>query len=163
MGYHFTIKRNELLTHITMWIFKWTFTILYWIKEARKFPTLFIWNSATGRTNLWLQKPDQWLTLQWGVEGLTENGCIYLDLGGGYTWRHMLCCCAQSLSHVWLCDPTDCSPPGSSVHGIVQARILDWAAISDFKGSSQPRDQIWISCLLHWQVDSLALNHLRCT
>ena len=35
----------------------------------------------------------------------------------------------QSLSHVRLCDPMDCSPPGSSVHGILQARILEWVAI----------------------------------
>ena len=38
------------------------------------------------------------------------------------------------------CDPMDCSPPGSSVHGILQARILEWVAIPFFKGSSQPRD-----------------------
>ena len=37
---------------------------------------------------------------------------------------------AQSLSHVRLCDPMDCSPPGSSVQGISQARILEWVAIS---------------------------------
>ena len=43
----------------------------------------------------------------------------------------------QSLSCVWtLCDPTDCSPPGSSVHGISLARILEWVAISYSKGSS---------------------------
>ena len=44
-----------------------------------------------------------------------------------------------------LCDPTDCSPPGSSVHGILQARILKWIAIPS-RGSSRPRDQTWISC-----------------
>ena len=42
----------------------------------------------------------------------------------------------QSLSHVRLCDPTDCSPPGSSVHGISQARILEWVAIFFSMGSS---------------------------
>ena len=36
----------------------------------------------------------------------------------------------QSLSHVRLCDPVDCSPPGSAVHGILQAGILEWVAIS---------------------------------
>ena len=36
----------------------------------------------------------------------------------------------KSLSHVRLCDPVDCSPPGSSVHGILEARILKWVAIS---------------------------------
>ena len=39
-----------------------------------------------------------------------------------------------------LCDPIDCSPPGSSVHGIFQARVLEWVAISFSRGSSQPRD-----------------------
>ena len=40
-----------------------------------------------------------------------------------------------------LRDPTDCSPPGSSVHGIFQARVLEWVAISFSQGSSQPRDR----------------------
>ena len=45
-----------------------------------------------------------------------------------------------------LCGPVDCSPPGSSVHGILQARILEWAAISFFRGSSPPRDRTQVSC-----------------
>ena len=44
-----------------------------------------------------------------------------------------------------LGDPMDCSPPGSSVHGIPQARILEWVAILFSRGSSQPRDQTWVS------------------
>ena len=40
-----------------------------------------------------------------------------------------------------LCDPMDCSPPGSYVHGILQARILEWVTIPSSRGSSQPRDQ----------------------
>ena len=44
-----------------------------------------------------------------------------------------------------LCDPVDCSPPGSSVHGILQARILKWVAISYSRGSSQPRDETRVS------------------
>ena len=44
-----------------------------------------------------------------------------------------------------LCDPVDCSPPGSSIHGILQARILEWVAISFSRGSSQPRDQTQVS------------------
>jgi len=42
----------------------------------------------------------------------------------------------------------DGSPPGSSVHGIFQARILEWVAISYSRGSSRPRDQTHISCIL---------------
>ena len=44
-----------------------------------------------------------------------------------------------------LCDPMDCSLPGSSVHGILQARILEWVAISFSRGSSQHRDQTRVS------------------
>ena len=60
------------------------------------------------------------------------------------------------LSCVWLfCDPVDCSPQDSSVHGISRARILQWVTISILKGSSQPRDQTCVSCFTggsfhHW-------------
>ena len=46
-----------------------------------------------------------------------------------------------------LCDPMDCSPPGSSVHGILEARILEWVAISFSRGSSWPRDWTLVSCI----------------
>ena len=45
------------------------------------------------------------------------------------------------------CDPLDCNPSDFSVHGISQARILKWVAISFSRGSSQPRDLIWVSCI----------------
>ena len=44
-----------------------------------------------------------------------------------------------------LCSPMDCSLPGSSVHRIFQARVLEWVAISFSRGSSQPRDRTWVS------------------
>ena len=46
-----------------------------------------------------------------------------------------------------LCNSMDRSPPGSSVHGILQARILEWITIPFSRGSSQPRDQTWVSCI----------------
>ena len=46
-----------------------------------------------------------------------------------------------------LCNPMDCSPPGSSVHGILQARILEWVAVPSSKGSFQPKDQTCVSCI----------------
>ena len=46
-----------------------------------------------------------------------------------------------------LCDPMDSSPPSFSVHGILQAGILKWVAISSSRGSSQPRDQTHGSCI----------------
>ena len=51
----------------------------------------------------------------------------------------------------------DCSPPGSSVPGILQARILEWLAMPSSRWSSQPRTNPCLFCLLHWQVDSLPL------
>ena len=71
--------------------------------------------------------------------------------------------CAKSLqSCLTLCDPTDYSPPCSSVHGILQARILEWVTMPSARGSFQPRDQTHISnlrllSLLHWQAGSLPL------
>ena len=50
----------------------------------------------------------------------------------------------QSLSGS-LCDPMDCSPSGSSVHGTLQARILEWVALPFYKGSSRPRDWTQVS------------------
>ena len=45
-----------------------------------------------------------------------------------------------------FCDPMDSSPPGFSVHGILQARILEWVAFPFSRGASQPRDQTWVPC-----------------
>ena len=56
------------------------------------------------------------------------------------------CMCAKSLGRVRLCDPTDCRPPGSSVHGTLQARTLEWVAMPSSRGSSPSRD---------WSPDSL--------
>ena len=62
-----------------------------------------------------------------------------------------------------LCNPMDCSPPGSSVHWILQARILEWVAVSFSRGSSQPSDQTHVfyigrGILYHcatWEAPSL--------
>ena len=57
-----------------------------------------------------------------------------------------LCCrCLAAKSRPTLCDPMNCSLPGSSIHGILQARILEWLAISFSKGTSPPRDQTSVS------------------
>ena len=47
-----------------------------------------------------------------------------------------VCVCSVAQSCLTLCNPTDCSPPGSSFHGIFQARILEWVAISYSRGFS---------------------------
>ena len=57
--------------------------------------------------------------------------------------NYNLCMCAKLLqSYPTLCDPVDCNPPGSSVHGIRQARILEWVAISSSRGSFLLMDQL---------------------
>ena len=53
--------------------------------------------------------------------------------------------CWVSVSCLTLCDPMDWSPPGSSVHGILQAIILEWVAMPSSRWSSQPRDQTQVS------------------
>ena len=61
---------------------------------------------------------------------------------------HCLLCCAKSLQLCpTLCNPVDYSLPVSSVHGILQARILKRVAIPSSRGSSQPRDRNWVSCI----------------
>ena len=64
------------------------------------------------------------------------------------TWARKLkvCVCLVTQSWLSLCDPMDCSLPGSSVYGIFQARILEWVAIPYSRGSSQYRDQTCITC-----------------
>ena len=81
----------------------------------------------------------------------TDLGVLSYQLWGLWRWKVYACVCARSLqSCPTLCDPMDCSPPGSSVHGILQGRILECVAMPSSRGSSQPRDQIYVSCLLHW-------------
>ena len=66
---------------------------------------------------------------------------IFLDQGS-----NCVCVCLLSpFNHVRLCEPVDYSPPGFSVHGILQARILEWVATPFSRGSSQPRGQPRVS------------------
>ena len=62
-----------------------------------------------------------------------------------YNNIHVHVCVSQSCPA--LCDPMDCSPPGSSVHGILQARILQWVTIPFSRGSSWPRNWTQVSCI----------------
>ena len=66
-------------------------------------------------------------------------------------WSHRIlhpssrCLCKSFQSCPTLCNPMDCSPPGSSVHEILQVRILEWVAVASCRGSSQPRDRTHVS------------------
>ena len=67
----------------------------------------------------------------------------------GWTGHVYYCCLVTELCPT-LWDPIGCSLPGSSIHGIFQVRILEWAAISFSRGSFQPRQQSWTSCMGRW-------------
>ena len=69
------------------------------------------------------------------IESLIDEIISYIFRKQSYILRLFL------IITVTLCDPLDCSLPGSSVHGISQARILEWVAISFSRGSYQPRDR----------------------
>ena len=95
----------------------------------------------------------------------TENSYLAPNVSSVPVWQpcepSITCvlCCAQLLQLcLTLCSPLDYSPPGSSVHGILQARMLEWVAMPFSRGSSQPRDWTGVSYInLHWQVRSLPL------
>ena len=68
------------------------------------------------------------------LEVYMYTGCTYTYM---YMYMYMLYVCSKLLqSRLTLCDPIDHSPPGSSVHWISQARILEWVAMPYLKGSS---------------------------
>ena len=69
----------------------------------------------------------------------TSDGFVKIKQNGAHEalWLVMQ---PNAQSRPSLCDPADSSPPGSSVHGISQARLLEWVSISFSRGSSQPRD-----------------------
>ena len=68
--------------------------------------------------------------------------------------------CVHAQSRPSLCDPMDCSQPGSSVHGIFQASVLEWVAIPFSRGSSTQGSNPCLLHLLQWQADSLPLHYL---
>ena len=85
---------------------------------------------------LWMNTKVSLYPWNGALNNISGWGC-----GGG------LCVCSVSLLCLTLCDPMDCSLPGSSVHGISQARILEWVAIPFPRGSSWSRDWTWVSCI----------------
>ena len=84
-----------------------------------------------------------------GLSGLSPTCWQNCLSERGFCTLVMVCCCCCSVPQLCStpCDPKDCSLPGSSVHGISQARILEWVAILFPRGSSQPRDWTHISSL----------------
>ena len=85
-----------------------------------------------------------------GLLGVNADGDLKLKSQCSFTIPKILGLSKWSeaaQSYLTLCDPMDCSLPGSSLHGILQARVLGWVAISFSRGSSRPRDQTQVSCI----------------
>ena len=89
----------------------------------------------------WSFQVDSWTLLE---QFSFLDSCLVVDLCQG---MEVGVPSVQSLSRVWLCNPMNCSSPGSSVHGIFQARTLEWIAMSLVRGSYRPRDWAWVSCI----------------
>ena len=70
---------------------------------------------------------------------LLSSPCSYFLLCPTWKWKW------SRSAEPTLRDPMDCSPPGSSIHGIFQARVLEWVVISFSRGSSPPSDRTWVS------------------
>ena len=96
---------------------------------------------------------DNLLKLYENVFDFRKYTLKYLGLKGKIS---LVSVCARAQLCLTLCNPMDCSSPGSSVHEISQARMLEWVAISFSSGFSWPRVQTHISLyILHWQAGSL--------
>ena len=96
------------------------------------FPTWLNWRIKIISTSIKKNFFQIYKTIQVRINNYTDSLC---------------CCCLVAKSCPTLCDLMDCSPPGSSVCGISQARILEWVAILFSRGFFWPRDQIQASCL----------------
>ena len=118
---------------------------------------------TTGRRLLWSAEWDQQREVprpprEGGILMREQHLVTEKPASGGQGCR--ACMRAKSLqSCPTLCNPIDWSLAGSSIHGILQARILEWVAKSSSRGSSQLRHHtcIYYLCLLHWQMGSLPL------
>ena len=88
----------------------------------------------------------QWYNNSYPLEKeKSENNC-WQESGEILTFIHCGCTCAQSVQSCRpLCGPMDWSPQDSSVHGIFQARVLEWVSVSSSRGFSPPRDWTCVS------------------
>ena len=97
------------------------------------------WLYSDSKGKLETDKPLQ----EWKFKSISPSPSLNQD----YMVLLELPVCVRAQSHLTLCDPMDCSLPGTSVPGIFQARILEWVAISFSRASFWPRDGIHLSCI----------------
>ena len=115
--------------------------------------------------NYWFNFFNRYRPIQMSVSSYVSF--VRLCLSKNWAISSFLFCGHESESEVAqsclsLCDPMDSSPPFSSDHGILQARMLEWVAISFSRGSSRPRDRTRVSCIIgrHFTVWTIPFNVL---
>ena len=121
---------NCIYSRSVPWI---TMTDLGRTKNLLSCPMISLWDNLTNFLGF---KP---YTLWINMYFFLQNDSSFLSMD--------VYCVLVTQSCLTLCDPTDCSPLGSSVHRISQARILQWVAFPVSRGSSPPRDRTQVSCL----------------
>ena len=117
------------------------------------------WSGHPRRTGVTTDSPDPCWVLRegngrilwnysghtWALVGFTLSGWPSGKFWSSRITMHV-CMCSVAQACPTLCDPMDCSPPGSSRHEILQARLLEWGAIPSSRGSSQPKDRTHVPC-----------------
>ena len=118
----------------------WRFMILGYKVSSEVLKDMFIFNE--------IEMKFLYRMIPWQFRIIIQDSILFLNLPKDMGkkkmfWLSFWCIVAQSCQI--LCDPMDYSPPGSSVHRILQGRILEWFAMPFSRGSSQPRDWTWVS------------------
>ena len=132
----------------TIWAYTWWFKLKPWngSKVSRRnwslpFPTCGTWSKLFNFAEPPFPKSKlYYMKTNWGdnrSQCFIQCMCVCV----------CVCMCSFSQSCLTLCDPMDSSPPGFSAHGVFQARILEWVAISSYRESSWPKGQTCISCI----------------
>ena len=150
-----------MLPAVEAWILNYLKTLLHlWSLDASYIAVLGP-SSIKGWRGLQLVVPGPWMVEAyspynpqkwpwWTDSSRAHHPLLKLSacsLGAAKEGIFSPCMGTKLLQSCWtLCDPMDCSLPGSSVYGILQARILEWVAMPSSRGSSQARDQTQVSC-----------------
>ena len=118
----------------------WTL-ISYYLETETTFQIYHLWHKGS-TSSAWASLDQHWAVQKY-ICGQCSSNMVREDCIAEANGKEGSSEVAQSCPTLW--DSVDCSLPGSSVHGILQARILEWVAISFSRGSSPPRDQTQVS------------------
>ena len=139
----FSIYWTKILLAITLccvWMSYWHFFVMYICNVRACSASSVVSNSAT----------------PWPV------ACQAPVSMGFPSWEYWRACAKSLQSYPPLCDPMDYSPPGFSVHGFLQARLLEWRAFPSSRGSSQSRDWTQVSCIAGRLLTAESSGQPRC-